>query len=105
MIKFIIREIFSSLISLFIFLLIMFYGINLLIPGDFLTPLRLMMSQAELDALRESLGVSDPLYLLVVLDKDREKILLQHSFQLFKFLFRHFYLHFIFQEFHQSIRQ
>ena len=62
MIKFIIREIFSSLISLFIFLLIMFYGINLLIPGDFLTPLRLMMSQAELDALRESLGVNDPLY-------------------------------------------
>jgi len=62
MLKFIIREIFSSLISLFIFLLIMFYGINLLIPGDFLTPLRLMMSQAELDALRESLGVNDPLY-------------------------------------------
>ena len=62
MIKFIIKEIFSSLISLFIFLLIMFYGINLLIPGDFLTPLRLMMSQAELDALRESLGVNDPLY-------------------------------------------
>ena len=62
MIKFIIKEIFSSLISLFIFLLFMFYGINLLIPGDFLTPLRLMMSQAELDALRESLGVSDPLY-------------------------------------------
>ena len=62
MIKFVIREIFSSLISLFIFLLIMFYGINLLIPGDFLTPLRLMMSQAELDALRESLGVNDPLY-------------------------------------------
>ena len=58
MIKFIIREIFSSLISLFIFLLIMFYGINILIPGDFLTPLRLMMSQAELDALRESLGVN-----------------------------------------------
>ncbi len=40
----------------------MFYGINILIPGDFLTPLRLMMSQAELDALRETLGANDPLY-------------------------------------------
>tara|TARA_Y100000768_G_C23911449_1_gene650189 strand:- start:68 stop:1132 length:1065 start_codon:yes stop_codon:yes gene_type:complete len=40
----------------------MFYGINILIPGDFLTPLRLMLSQAELDALRETLGVNDPLY-------------------------------------------
>ena len=39
----------------------MFYGINILIPGDFLTPLRLMMSQEELNALRETLGASDPL--------------------------------------------
>tara|TARA_B100000902_G_scaffold227993_1_gene216457 strand:- start:2205 stop:3278 length:1074 start_codon:yes stop_codon:yes gene_type:complete len=39
----------------------MFYGINILIPGDFLTPLRLMMSQEELDALRETLGANDPL--------------------------------------------
>lgn len=40
----------------------MFYSINILIPGDFLTPLRLMMSQAELEALRETLGANDPLY-------------------------------------------
>ena len=39
----------------------MFYGINILIPGDFLTPLRLMMSQEELDALRDTLGANDPL--------------------------------------------
>lgn len=39
----------------------MFYGINILIPGDFLTPLRLMMSQEELDALRTTLGANDPL--------------------------------------------
>lgn len=62
MIKFIVKEIFSSILSILIFLLIMFYGINILIPGDFLTPLRLMMSQQELDTLRESLGASDPLY-------------------------------------------
>lgn len=62
MIKFIAKEIFSSILSILIFLLIMFYGINILIPGDFLTPLRLMMSQQELDTLRESLGASDPLY-------------------------------------------
>ena len=62
MIKFITREIISSLLSIFIFLFIMFYAINILIPGDFLTPLRLMMSQEELDALRESLGANDPLY-------------------------------------------
>ena len=62
MIKFITREVISSLISIFIFLFVMFYAINILIPGDFLTPLRLMMSQEELDALRESLGASDPLY-------------------------------------------
>ena len=62
MIKFIFKEIATSIISILIFLLIMFYGINILIPGDFLTPLRLMMSQAELDALRETLGANDPLY-------------------------------------------
>jgi len=62
MIKFIFREIATSISSILIFLLIMFYGINILIPGDFLTPLRLMMSQAELDALRETLGANDPLY-------------------------------------------
>ena len=62
MIKFILKEIVTSISSILIFLLIMFYGINILIPGDFLTPLRLMMSQAELDALRETLGANDPLY-------------------------------------------
>jgi len=62
MIKFIFKEIVTSISSILIFLLIMFYGINVLIPGDFLTPLRLMMSQAELDALRETLGANDPLY-------------------------------------------
>ena len=62
MIKFIFKEIATSISSILIFLLIMFYGINILIPGDFLTPLRLMMSQAELDALRETLVVNDPLY-------------------------------------------
>ncbi len=62
MFKFIVKEIVTSIISILIFLLIMFYGINILIPGDFLTPLRLMLSQAELDALRETLGVNDPLY-------------------------------------------
>ena len=62
MIKFIFKEIVTSISSILIFLLIMFYGINILIPGDFLTPLRLMMSQAELNALRETLGANDPLY-------------------------------------------
>ena len=62
MFKFIVKEIVTSIISILIFLLIMFYGINILIPGDFLTPLRLMLSQAELDALRETLGVNEPLY-------------------------------------------
>jgi ABC-type dipeptide/oligopeptide/nickel transport system permease component len=61
MLKFFLRNLFTSVVSIFIFLLIMFYGINILIPGDFLTPLRLMMSQEELDALRETLGANDPL--------------------------------------------
>mgnify|MGYP001217803157 FL=1 len=61
MLKFFLRNLFTSIVSIFIFLLIMFYGINILIPGDFLTPLRLMMSQEELDALRETLGANDPL--------------------------------------------
>src|SRR5210317_43814 len=61
MLKFFLRNLLTSIVSIFIFLLIMFYGINILIPGDFLTPLRLMMSQEELDALRETLGASDPL--------------------------------------------
>lgn len=61
MLKFFFRNLLTSVISIFIFLLIMFYGINILIPGDFLTPLRLMMSQEELDALRDTLGANDPL--------------------------------------------
>lgn len=62
MIKFIIKEIASSFFSLLIFLFLMFYLINVLIPGDFLTPLRLFMRGSELNDLRESLGVNDPLY-------------------------------------------
>ena len=62
MIKFLLKELISSLFSVFIFLFLMFNAINLFIPGDFLTPLRLMMSQQELEALRESLGANDPLY-------------------------------------------
>jgi len=62
MIKFIIKELASSLFSVFIFLFLMFYAINIFIPGDFLTPLRIMITQEELDALRASLGADDPLY-------------------------------------------
>ena len=62
MIKFIIKELTSSLFSVFIFLFLMFYAINIFIPGDFLTPLRIMITQEELDALRASLGADDPLY-------------------------------------------
>ena len=62
MIKFIIKELTSSFFSVFIFLFLMFYAINIFIPGDFLTPLRIMITQEELDALRASLGADDPLY-------------------------------------------
>ena len=62
MIKFLFKEITSSLFSVFIFLFLMFYAINIFIPGDFLTPLRIMITQEELDALRASLGADDPLY-------------------------------------------
>jgi len=62
MIKFLFKEITSSLFSVFIFLFLMFYAINVFIPGDFLTPLRIMITQEELDALRASLGADDPLY-------------------------------------------
>ena len=62
MIKFLFKELTSSLFSVFIFLFLMFYAINIFIPGDFLTPLRIMITQEELDALRASLGADDPLY-------------------------------------------
>lgn len=62
MLKFIVREILSSIFSMFIFLFLMYYFINILIPGDFLTPLQQFMSKQEVDELRESLGVNDPLY-------------------------------------------
>jgi peptide/nickel transport system permease protein len=62
MIKFLFKELTSSLFSVFIFLFLMFYAINIFIPGDFLTPLSLMITQEELDALRASLGADDPLY-------------------------------------------
>ena len=62
MFKFVIKELISSFFSVFIFLFFMFYAINIFIPGDFLTPLRIMITQEELDALRASLGADDPLY-------------------------------------------
>jgi peptide/nickel transport system permease protein len=62
MIKFLFKELTLSLFSVFIFLFLMFNAINIFIPGDFLTPLRIMITQEELDALRASLGADDPLY-------------------------------------------
>ena len=62
MIKFIIKELTSSIFSVFIFLFLMFYAINIFIPGDFLTPLQMFLSKEEVDDLRASLGANDPLY-------------------------------------------
>jgi peptide/nickel transport system permease protein len=62
MIKFLIKELTSSIFSVFIFLFLMFYAINIFIPGDFLTPLSLMITREELDGLRATLGANDPLY-------------------------------------------
>src|SRR5210317_127296 len=62
MIKFLIKELTSSIFSVFIFLFLMFYEINIFIPGDFLTPLSLMITREELDGLRATLGANDPLY-------------------------------------------
>jgi len=62
MIRFIIKELTSSIFSVFIFLFLMFYAINIFIPGDFLTPLQMFLSKEEVDDLRASLGANDPLY-------------------------------------------
>jgi len=59
--RYILNRVLSGLITLFLFLTLLFFLANLLIPGDFVTSLGPMPADAAA-ALREELGLNRPLY-------------------------------------------
>lgn len=63
MVKFVGRRLVVGLVSLFVFSFVMFWLIESLIPGDYFSTFRLGMSQAEVDALRETYGVNLPIHM------------------------------------------
>ena len=62
MVKFVGRRLLVGLVSLFVFSFVMFWLVESLIPGDYFSPFRLGMTQAEVDALREAYGVDQPIH-------------------------------------------
>lgn len=62
MLRYLARRVASGLLALFGFLTAMFFGVQALIPGDFVTPLRLGMTEQELADLRAQLGLDQPLW-------------------------------------------
>lgn len=63
MIRYISKKLILGLISLFVFSFVMFWMVEILIPGDFFSMFRLSMSAQEVDALREQFGVDQPIHI------------------------------------------
>lgn len=61
MARYILNRVLSGLLTLFLFLTLLFFMANLVIPGDFVTSLG-PMTGADANALREELGLNRPLY-------------------------------------------
>ena len=61
MLIYLIKRILLGLISLIIFLFALFLVVELAVPGDVATPLRLSMTAEEVDEVREQIGVTRPL--------------------------------------------
>lgn len=62
MLKYLIRRFISGLILLFIFVSIVFFAVNILLPGDWVSHMALGLTNAESTELRESLGLNLPLW-------------------------------------------
>ncbi len=61
MLKFILKRTVSGMAALLLFTFLMFFLIEVLLPGDYATPFRLSMTGEEIAAFRESLGLDRPL--------------------------------------------
>jgi peptide/nickel transport system permease protein len=62
MIRYLIRQSLLSLVKLFLFATIMFFFIQILIPGDFVDQFSLFMDRSERAAMREQLGLNLPIW-------------------------------------------
>jgi peptide/nickel transport system permease protein len=60
--KYLIRQAIASIIKLFLFLSLMFFIIQWVMPGDFVDQFAMFLNRVERDRLRESLGLDLPLY-------------------------------------------
>lgn len=60
--KFIASRIASGLVALFGFLTVMFFTVQVAVPGDYFTPFRLGLTEAEVDALRAQYGLDQSVF-------------------------------------------
>ena len=61
MLRFLAKRVALGLVSLVVFLFFLFIIIEIAVPGDVATPLRLGMTAAEVDEVREQIGINRPL--------------------------------------------
>lgn len=62
MVRYISKRVILGLVSLVVFSFVMFWMVEILIPGDFFSMFRLGMTADEVDALREQFGVDQPIH-------------------------------------------
>jgi len=62
MTRFLLRRALSGLIALFLFLSVMFFAIQLILPGDAISHLALQLTQSEMIQLRYELGLDLPIW-------------------------------------------
>lgn len=63
LLKYILKRTLLGVITLFIFLSVMFFAIQLMLPGDYVTQFALQMGPAEREALEKTLGLKQPIHL------------------------------------------
>ena len=62
MLRYILKRVLSGLVVLFLFQTAIFFAVQLLIPGDFASHYALMLSQSEIQELRQTLGLDLPIW-------------------------------------------
>ena len=61
MLRYLIKQFFLSVIKLYIFVTLMFFLIQIIMPGDFVDQYSLFLNREERDALRTQLGLDQPM--------------------------------------------